>query len=84
MDNELKTFLLVTLHADGAAGASQKRLLDRARVEGWPKLTEPEFEVMLRKLADERVVISWTPALSAIRWKITEHGSNLLREANLA
>lgn len=84
MDKELKLFLLLILHAAGSAGASQQRLLDRARIESWPKLTEPEFEVMLRKLADERVVISWTPALSATRWKITEHGSNLLREANLA
>lgn len=82
-DEQLCLFLLLSLHAAGNIGISEKLLCDRAIVEGWPRLTLPELQVHLRDMANDRWALSWKPALADVRWKIAEQGTLLLREKNL-
>jgi len=84
MDLALQQFLLRVLGTLGTIGATPGFLLQHARVQSWPQLTQPDLDSHLRALADQRFVISYTPPLQTLRWKITPDGEVQLRILGLA
>ncbi|MBI5768750.1 MAG: hypothetical protein HZA93_13210 [Verrucomicrobia bacterium] len=84
MNQILAQFILLALQEQGSLGMAETLLLQQARTEVSAALTLPELQAMLRAQADEGLLIQWTPRLAALRWKITEQGTLLLREKKLA
>lgn len=83
-DQELEKFILRILDTLGSIGVTVDFLLQRARTEAWPQLTQPDLESVLLRLADQRLAMSSQMPLSALRWKITTRGHDTLRELGLA
>lgn len=84
MNDQLTLFLLLALQAGGEIGCAEQLLLNRARAEVQPDLTEPALQATLRQLADKRWALDYKPALASKRWKLTELGLATLREGHLA
>lgn len=84
IEAQLAAFLLAVLCASAAHGMPREGLLREARLQVLRDLTEPDFDVLLRQLADKRLVIEAPAVVGPSRWRVTDHGRSVAREQGLA
>lgn len=84
MNEQITIFLLGVLAQAAHVGMEAPVLLQQVRVRISPDVTLPDFQRLLRDLADKGLVRKFEVTLSADRWRITDLGLDVAREKGLA